>query len=82
MYVRPNFMTKKDLEEAVAVGKTVTLYALGSKFGVCTQKEGVITIEGPYFEDPVTGKPCKLLPKPQSWAAQVTVRDGKVVKVI
>ena len=52
MYVRPNFKTKKALKEAVLSGKTVTLYDPESKFGAYSQKEGVISVEGPYFEDP------------------------------
>jgi len=74
-------MSKKDLEEAVAVGETVTLYDLKSKCNACSQKEGVILVEGPYFEDPITGKPRELLPKPHIWYAQVTLENGKVVKV-
>jgi len=68
MYVRPNFKTKKALKEAVALGDTVTLYDPGP-FGADSQKEGVTSVEGPYY------------PKPHTWFAEVTLRDGKVVKV-
>ena len=81
MYVRPNFMSKEALKEAVAIDKTVTLYDPESKFGAYSQKEGIISVEGPYFEDPVTGKPCELIPEPRSWVAQVTLKEGQVVQV-
>lgn len=65
VYTNPSFRTKKALKEAVQSGRTVTLYAPG----LGTPKtEGVETVEGPNYQ-------------PHTWYAQVTMKDGKVVKV-
>jgi hypothetical protein len=66
MYTTKNFKSKKALKEAVAAGETVTLFAPG----LGTPKDnGTEFVEGPHY------------PAPHSWYAQVTVLDGKVVKV-
>jgi hypothetical protein len=66
MYTSINFKSKKALKEAVAAGQTVTLFAPG----LGTPKtEGVEFVEGPHY------------PQPHKWYAQVTMKDGKVVKV-
>ena len=62
-YVDPNFKTKKQLKEAVAAGKTVTVFSPGP-FG-CNQN-GREFIEGPHY------------PEPHRWYAQVTVENGVV----
>lgn len=65
-YVDPNFKTKKAFKEAVAAGADVALF----KPGLGTLKEnGTESVCGPHF------------PKPHSWYATVTVKDGKVTKV-
>lgn len=66
MYASPNFKTKKALKEAVAAGKTVTVFqpGLGS-----VPTNGTATLEGPHY------------PAAHSWYAQVTLKDGVVVKV-
>ena len=66
MYVSPNFKTKKALKEAIASGVTVTLFSPGP---FPCKTNGTEFIEGPHY------------PAPHSWYAQVTVSDGKVVKV-
>lgn len=66
MYVSPNFKTKKALKQAVAEGKTVTVFSPG--LGL-PKENGVEYIEGPHY------------PEPHRWYAEVTVKDGKVVKV-
>ena len=66
MYTDTNFKTKKQLKEAVASGKQVRLYA--PAFGVPNQN-GTEYVEGPHY------------PQPHTWYAQVTVKDGIVVKV-
>ena len=66
MYVSPNFKTKKALKEAVANGKEVTVYSPGP---FPAKQNGTEYVEGPHY------------PAPHSWYAQVTVKDGKVIKV-
>ena len=66
MYVSPNYKTKKALKEAVASGKTVTVFAPG--LGT-PPDNGSCTIEGPHY------------PEPHRWYASVQIKDGVVVKV-
>lgn len=66
MYTSINFKTKKALKEAVEKGTEVRLFAPG----LGTPKtEGVEFVEGPHF------------PEAHRWYAQVTMKDGKVIKV-
>jgi len=66
MYTDTNFKTKKALKEAVAAGQKVTLYAPGLGTPV---RDGVDCVEGPHY------------PAPHTWYAEVTMKDGFVVKV-
>ena len=72
MYANKNFKTKKLLKEAVAAGDKVTIYQPG---GIFTPPEadphysGKAYLEGPHY------------PAPHTWYAEVTMRDGCVVKV-
>lgn len=66
MYVRPNFKTKKALKEAVAAGEDVRVFSPG--FGA-VKLDGIEYVEGPHA------------PAYHAWYAEVTVKDGKVVKV-
>jgi hypothetical protein len=66
MYTSTNFKNKKTLKDAVAAGKEVTLYAPG--IGE-PKRDGVEFVEGPHF------------PEPHRWYAQVTMKNGKVIKV-
>ncbi len=66
MYVDPNFKTKKALKEAVAAGKTVTVFSPGP---FAAMQSGKMAVEGPHY------------PQPHTWYAQVEVVDGVVVKV-
>ena len=80
MYTDKNFPTKKALKEqvaaynaAVAEGDTekaakleVTIYAPGMG---SPKYNGTDFVEGPHY------------PKPHSWYAEVTMKDGVVVKV-
>jgi hypothetical protein len=66
MYTHTNFKSKKALKEAVAAGKEVTIYAPG--LGE-PKKDGQEFLEGPHY------------PEPHKWYAEVTMKDGKVVKV-
>lgn len=65
-YVNPNFKTKKALKEAVKNGETVTVFNPG--LGQAP-RNGTAYIEGPHY------------PQPHSWYAEVTVEEGRVVKV-
>ena len=66
-YVNPNFKTKKALKEAVKNGETVTVFNPG--LGGPIPPNSTQCIEGPHY------------PQPHNWYAEVTVQDGKVVKV-
>lgn len=65
-YVDPNFKTKKALKEAINNNQLVTVFNLG--FGT-PPTNGKAYIEGPHY------------PEPHRWYAEVTIQDGKVVKV-
>ena len=66
MHTEINFKTKKLLKEAVASGAAVRLFAPG----LGTPKlNGTEYVEGPHY------------PKPHTWYAEVTMKDGCVVGV-
>lgn len=65
-YVEPNFKTKKALKEAVANGEDVTVFSPGP---FPATQNGETSVEGPHY------------PKPHTWYARVTVKDGLVTKV-
>ena len=83
-YVDPNYPTKKALKEAVAAGKDVFVFSPGP-FGA--KQDGTEYIEGPHYPKPGPfGDGTEYIegphyPKPHSWYAQVTVVNGKVIKV-
>lgn len=64
MYVSPNFRTKKDLKTALAAGQAVRVFSPGP-FPAPTN--GPVSLEGPHF------------PKPHTWYASATVKDGQIV---
>lgn len=66
-YTSIDFETKKALKEAVAAGKTVTLYSPG--LGV-PASDGDEYVEGPHY------------PRPHKWYAKVLMQGGRVVKVV
>lgn len=68
MYTDINFRTKKELKEAVAAGKRVTVYQPGP-FGGQAPTNGTVCIEGPHF------------PKPHTWYATCRIENGVVVSV-
>jgi hypothetical protein len=68
MYVSPNYMSKKELKEAIARGDEVTIFQPGP-FGGNEPKNGTVSVEGPHY------------PKPHRWYASVVITDGKVTKV-
>jgi hypothetical protein len=70
MYCSPNYKSKKELKEAVAAGKTVTVFQPnGDMFGVTPPTNGKVALEGPHY------------PQPHKWYATATIQDGKIVKV-
>ena len=66
MYCSINFKSKKDLKEAVAAGKKITIFApgLGNP-----KSDGTEFLEGPWA------------PLPHKWNAQVSIIDGYITKV-
>ena len=67
MYVQPNFKTKKAFREAVKAGQSVELFSPGVPEQL--PDNGTVTVEGPHY------------PKPHTWYAQVTIENGKPIKV-
>lgn len=65
-YTSRNFTTKKSLKEAVAKGDEVTIYAPG--LGT-PPENGTTAVGGPHY------------PRPHTWYAEVTLKDGVIVKV-
>ncbi len=68
MYTSRDFNTKKELKEAVARGERVTIYQPGP-FGGNEPRNGNVALEGPHY------------PKPHTWYATGTLKDGVLVKV-
>lgn len=66
MYASKNFKSKKQLKDAVKAGEKITVYSPGIGTPV---RDGVEYLEGPWY------------PKPHSWYAQVTMKDGVIVSV-
>lgn len=66
MYTNINFKTKKQFKAAVAAGRCVTLYAPG--IGE-PKRDGTEFVEGPHY------------PARHTWYAQVTMKDGVVIRV-
>lgn len=65
-YVSPNFLTKKALKEALKDGKHVSVFQPG--LGEIPTN-GDVSLEGPHY------------PKPHTWYAEGTMKDGVLVKV-
>lgn len=66
IYTNINFKTKKALKEAVAAGKEITVF---SPCMGTPKMNGVEFVEGPHY------------PEPHSWYAEVTMVNGRIVKV-
>ena len=66
MYTTTNFKSKKAFKDAVTKGEQVRLFAPG--LGTPAEN-GTETVCGPHY------------PKPHTWYAKVTMKDGVVVKV-
>lgn len=68
-YVDPDFKTKKALKEALAKGDTVEVFHPNAIVANSIPRDGTITLEGPHY------------PKPHTWYATGTMKDGKLVRV-
>ena len=68
MYCDIDFKSKKALKEAVAAGQSVGVYQEGP-WGGGDYSNGQFTVCGPHY------------PKAHTWYGQVTVADGRIVKV-
>lgn len=68
MYTTINFNTKKELKEAIAAGRQVTVYQPGP-FEGNEPTDGEVSLEGPHY------------PAPHTWYAQAVLKEGKVIKV-
>ncbi len=68
MYTTKDFKTKKALKDAVKEGEKVTVYQPGP-FGGNEMTDGVVSLEGPHY------------PKPHTWYARATLKDGFIVAV-
>jgi hypothetical protein len=66
MYTVTNFKSKAALKDAVKSGQDVRLFAPGMGR---PNDNGTEYVEGPHY------------PQPHKWYAEVTVKDGKVIKV-
>jgi hypothetical protein len=67
-YTDTNFKTKKDLKDALAAGKKLTVYQPGP-FGGNIDPNGKVTLEGPHY------------PQPHKWYAEAQLENGYIVKV-
>ena len=69
MYTVIDFKTKKALKEAVANGKKITVYQPNDMFGTPIPIDGKVILEGPHA------------PRPHTWYAVATLKDGYIVSV-
>ena len=69
MYAERNFKTKKEFKEFVAAGGKVGVFQPNDFFNTPIPRDGKVCVEGPHS------------PKPHTWYASVTLKDGYVVKV-
>ena len=66
MYTHENFKNKKAIKEAIAAGRKITCFSPGP---FPAPINGVIHLEGPHY------------PKPHTWYATGTIKDGVLVSV-
>ena len=65
-YVRPNFIHKKALKQALKDGRHVEVF---QPFLGTVPRNGKVYLEGPHA------------PEPHRWYAQGTMRDGKLISI-
>lgn len=66
MYTTINFKSKKELKDAIANGRKISVYAPG--LGTVPDN-GKVTLEGPHY------------PQPHKWYGQGIMKDGYLVSV-
>lgn len=70
MYTHINFKSKKQLKEAIASGRKITIYQPnGDLTGNYAPDNGIVTLEGPHY------------PEPHKWYATAKIENGYVVSV-
>jgi hypothetical protein len=67
MYTDINFKTKKALKEALAAGRSLTIYQPGMGDA---PENGKVYLEGPHY------------PEAHRWYAEAWVKDGHIIKVV
>ncbi len=67
MYASPNYHTKTGFIHGWMVGDKILLYQPG--VGPPPPWDGKVAVEGPHY------------PAPHTWYADVTLEDGKIVKI-
>lgn len=66
MYTSVNFKSKKQLKEAIAAGRQISVFSPGP---FPAPNNGQVSLEGPYY------------PEPHRWYATAQVKDGIIVSV-
>ncbi len=70
MYTSHNFKSKKELKEAVASGRKISVYQPnGDLTGITAPDNGRVFLEGPHY------------PQPHKWYAEAKLKDGYIVSV-
>lgn len=69
-YVSPNFKTKTTLKRALEAKERIKIFdqGIGSVINYSTFS-GTVCVEGPHY------------PQPHKWYAELTVENGKIVRV-
>lgn len=67
-YTSTNFKSKRELKEAVAQGKLISVYNPGLG-GTIDPNSQCVFLEGPHY------------PQPHKWYAQAQLKNGFIVKV-
>lgn len=68
MYISPNLKSKKAIKEALAAGRTITVFQPGP-FGGKEPTDGRVTLEGPHY------------PEAHKWYAQGVLENGRLVSI-
>lgn len=69
MYCETNFKSKKELKAAVSAGDSIAVFQPGPFGDGNAPQNGTVAVEGPWY------------PQPHRWYAQVTLQNGRIVKV-
>ena len=70
IYTTFDFKTKKAIKEALKAGhELITVFQPNNMFDVKVPANGTVFIEGPHY------------PKPHTWYAKGTMKDGYLIKI-